>query len=187
MAKYNWKELEKEYILGEYKSVSEFLKEKEVPNNGSTRKKTSGWGDKKRQKDDEIKTKTVQKVIEKESEKVSDKIVNVKNVAEELLNKINTSITELNKYISKATEKTKTIEFNYKVGKPSKEVTKEVETLSEYISIIDRNGVKQLAAALKDVNDILNSDNNKNTDEGEVIIIDDLPKLSKPEKNNKNK
>ncbi len=182
MAKYNWKELEQEYILGDYKSVSAFLKAKEIPNNGSTRKQTSGWGDKKRQKDDEIKTKTVQKVIEKESDKVSDKIVNVKGVAEELLEKINNSLAELNKYISKTTEKTKTVEFDYKVGKPSKEVTKETETMSEYISIIDRNGVKQLASALKDINDILNNTNNKNPDEEGVIIVDDLPKTEKDSK-----
>ena len=59
MAKYEWDKLEKEYILGDYKSISEFLKCKNVPNNGSTRKQTSGWKDKKRQKEEIIKTKTL--------------------------------------------------------------------------------------------------------------------------------
>ena len=58
MAKYDWENLEKEYILGNYKSVSAFLKEKGVPNNGSTRKQTSGWKDKKKDKEDKIKTIT---------------------------------------------------------------------------------------------------------------------------------
>ena len=179
MAKYNWQELEKEYILGDYKNVSVFLKEKGIPNNGSTRKKTSGWGDKKRQKEEDIKTKTVQKVIEKEAEKVSDKIVNVKNVADELLQKISESLEELNKYIAKTSKKTKTVEFNYKLGKPSKEIVDEEETIKEYVSIIDRNGVKQLASALKDLNDILNDTNGKEPDEEGVTIIDDLPKIKK--------
>lgn len=179
MAKYNWQELEKEYILGDYKNVSVFLKEKGIPNNGSTRKKTSGWGDKKRQKGEDIKTKTIQKVIEKESEKVANKIVDVKNVADELLLKINESITELNKYIAMKNKKIKTVEYDYNVGKPSKEVTEEEESASEFLSIIDRKGVMQLASALKDLNDILNDTNGKEPDEEGVTIIDDLPKIEK--------
>lgn len=179
MSKYKWQELEREYILGDYKNVSVFLKKKGIPNNGSTRKKTSGWRDKKRQKEEDIKTKTVQKVIEKESEKVAEKIVNVKSVADELLKKVSESLDELNKYIARTSKKTKTIEFNYKVGKPSKETIDEEEIIKEYVSIIDRNGVKQLASALKDLNDILNDNNGKDPDEEGVTIIDDLPKIEK--------
>lgn len=40
MAKYNWKQLEREYILGSYKSVSAFLKDKGIKQNGSTKKST---------------------------------------------------------------------------------------------------------------------------------------------------
>ena len=40
MAKYDWKQLEKEYILSDYKTVSEFLKDKEIPNNSRNRKNT---------------------------------------------------------------------------------------------------------------------------------------------------
>ena len=47
VAKYDWKQLEKEYILGNYKSVSSFLKDKEIPINGSTKKSTKGWKNKK--------------------------------------------------------------------------------------------------------------------------------------------
>lgn len=56
MSKYNWKELEKEYIIGDYKSVSSFLKEKNILNNGTTRKNTKGWKSKKRQKEELIKS-----------------------------------------------------------------------------------------------------------------------------------
>lgn len=88
MAKYDWKQLEKEYLLGDYKSVSAFLKEKKIPSNGSTRKQTNGWTEKKRQKQDKTKTKTIEKVIEKQSEKEADKKVTINTVAETLLNKI---------------------------------------------------------------------------------------------------
>lgn len=40
MAKYDWKQLEKEYILSDCKSVSSFLKDKNIKNNGSTKKRT---------------------------------------------------------------------------------------------------------------------------------------------------
>lgn len=72
MAKYDWKQLEKEYILSDYKSVSSFLKDKGINNNGTTRKHTSGWKDKKRQREDKKATKIIEKVTEKEIEKEVD-------------------------------------------------------------------------------------------------------------------
>lgn len=72
MAKYDWKQLEKEYILSDYKSVSGFLKDKGISNNGTTRKHTSGWKDKKRQKEDKKATKIIEKVTEREIEKEVD-------------------------------------------------------------------------------------------------------------------
>lgn len=47
MAKYDWKQLEKEYILSDYKSVSSFLKDKGIKSNGSTKKSTKGWKEKR--------------------------------------------------------------------------------------------------------------------------------------------
>lgn len=72
MAKYDWKQLEKEYILSNYKSVSSFLKYKEIKNNGTTRKNTTGWKEKKRQKEDKKATEIIQKTTEKEIKKEVD-------------------------------------------------------------------------------------------------------------------
>jgi hypothetical protein len=175
MAKYNWQELEKEYILGDYKNVTVFLKEKNIPNNGSTRKQTTGWGDKKRQKQEKVKTKTIQKVIEKTSTQDSNKILNIKDTAEELLKKINTSIEELDRYIAKTTTKTKKVKYDYKAMKPEEEVTTEENVINEYKAIIDRNGLKQLTSALKDINDIIGINSGDNDNE-KVVIVNDLPK-----------
>ena len=95
MAKYDWKQLEKEYILSDYKSVSAFLKEKDIPNNGSTRKQTSGWKDKKRDKQDKINTKIVQKVIEKQSEQEAKELITVNSVAKVALNKASILLNEV--------------------------------------------------------------------------------------------
>lgn len=88
MAKYNWKKLEQEYILSEYKSVSSFLKDKGIPNNGSTKKSTKGWKNKKVLKEEQKSTKIIEKVLEKESEKEASKKITINTVAETLLDKI---------------------------------------------------------------------------------------------------
>lgn len=72
MAKYDWKQLEKEYILGDYKSVSSFLKAKGIKPSGSTKKNTKGWKEKKVLKEEQKSTKVIEKVLEKEIEKEVD-------------------------------------------------------------------------------------------------------------------
>ncbi len=88
MAKYDWKQLERDYVLSNSKSITEFLKEKKIPNNGSTRKYTMGWNTIKRQNEDKTNTKIIEKVIEKKAEKEAKKIITVYSVAEKLLKKI---------------------------------------------------------------------------------------------------
>lgn len=165
MAKYDWKQLEKEYILGNYKSVSSFLKEKGISINGSTKKSTKGWKNKKALKEEQKSTKIIEKTIEKEAEKEAQQIADIKSIANELAINILKANTELNKHIAKSKTKTKTVTYDKKALKPSKEVTKEQEEVSEYISIIDRQGLKMLSSALKDLNDILSENQKENNKE----------------------
>ena len=72
MAKYDWKQLEKDYILSEYKSVKEFLRSKDIKSTGNTNKQTKGWAEKKATKEQQKSNKIVEKVIEKEIEKEVD-------------------------------------------------------------------------------------------------------------------
>lgn len=129
MAKYDWIALEEEYILSDYKSVSAFLKDKGINNNGTTRKRTSGWKDKKRQKEDKKATKTIEKVIEKQSENDANTAVKINDVAEELLKKIMEATNQLNIHVDM---------FG-----------------NTHISIVDRSDVKKLTSALKDLKDII--------------------------------
>ena len=155
MAKYDWKQLEKEYILSDYKSVSSFLKDKGIKSNGSTKNRTKGWKNKKVLKEEQKSTKVIEKVLEKESEKEANKIIQVKDVANDLLSKIVQANNELNMHIARNKKKTKTVEYNYDMCKPSKEIIDEEEEIKSYIDIIDRKGLKELTSALKDLNDIL--------------------------------
>lgn len=157
MAKYDWKQLEKEYILSDSKSVSKFIKNKEIPYNGTTKTKTKGWSNKKRLKQDQKATKVIEKTIEKEAEIEATQIADLKSIANGLALKITQSMTELNRHIARNKKKTKTVEYNNEIAKPTKETIEEQEEILSYIDIIDRQGLKQLTSALKDLNDIVNN------------------------------
>ena len=162
MAKYDWKQLEKEYILSDYKSVSDFLKNKEIKNNGTTRKHTSGWKEKKRQKEDKKATKTIEKVTEKEAEKEAQQLVNIKSIANDLALNIIKANNQLETYIIKNKKKTKKVKYDYKVSKTSEEEITEKEEIETMEGIIDRQGLKMLASALKDLNEIIGDDKEAN-------------------------
>ena len=174
MAKYDWKQLEKEYILSDYKSVSSFLKDKGISINGSTKKSTKGWKNKKVLKEDKKSTKIIEKVIEKESEKEADKIIKVQDVANDLLAKIVQANNELNMHLARNKKKTKTVEYDYKCNKPKKETIDEQEEIKSYVDIIDRQGLKMLSSALKDLNEIIGD--NKETNEETLKKLDDVLK-----------
>ena len=168
MAKYDWKQLEKEYILGDHKTVKEFLRANNINITGNTNKQTRGWAEKRAMKEQQKSNKTVEKVIEKESEQEAQQIVKVKDVATDLLLKIIEAQNELNRHIAKSTHKTKTVKYDYKCNKPSKETIDETEEIKDYISIIDRKGLKELTSALKDLNDILT---NKQEDDSKTKTL----------------
>lgn len=173
MAKYDWKQLEKEYLLSEYKSVSDFLKDKNINNNGTTRKRTSGWKDKKKQMEDKKTTKTIEKIIEKKAEIDAQKAINIKSIATDLALQVIQASKELNKHLARNKTKSKTITYDYNTNKPKKEIIEETEEIKSYIDIIDRQGLKQLTSALKDLNEIINGkmapDDNDNLSLSEAI------------------
>lgn len=129
MAKYDWKQLEKEYILSNYKSVSAFLKSKAISRNKTTNIKTKEWNNKKHQKDIKKTSKTIEKVTEKESEKEAQQIANIKAIANDLALKVIQAGKETNLYIDADGEIHK--------------------------GLINTKGLKQITSALKDLQDIL--------------------------------
>lgn len=129
MAKYDWIELEKEYILSDYKSVSAFLKDKSISINGSTKNKTKGWKRKKVQKEGQKSTKTIEKFIEKQSTEDANTIVKINDVANELLKRVMEATEELNIHVDM---------FG-----------------NQHKGIIDRSDIKKLTSALKDLKDII--------------------------------
>ena len=102
------------------------------------------------------KNKTVTNAIDKISKKQSDKMSRIDDLADKLLEKLEQAITELDLQLFKHTDKTKVIEYNNdrRPDKPTKETIHEEEKLLEAKSIVDRQGLKQIASALKDIKEV---------------------------------
>lgn len=118
----------------------------------SDRGKAEGWVELRSQYRDKTLTKTLDKI----STKKSDKMARIDDLADKLLEKLEQAITELDLQLYKHTDKTKVIEYNndLRPDKPTKETIHEEEKLLEAKSIVDRQGLKQIASALKDIKEV---------------------------------
>lgn len=97
--------------------------------------------------------KTVAKTLDKISDKQADKMARIDKLTDKLLDKLEQAIEELDLQLLKHVDKTKEIEYNNdrRPDKPTREVIHEEEKLLEARSIVDRQGLKQIASALKDI------------------------------------
>ena len=118
----------------------------------SERGKDEGWVELRSQHRDKTLTKTLDKI----SNKQADKMARIDKLTDQLLDKLEQAITELDLQLAKHTDKTKTIEYDNdrRPDKPTKEIVHEEEKLLEVKSIIDRQGLKQIASALKDIKEV---------------------------------
>ena len=105
---------------------------------------------------EQFRNKAITKAIDKISTKKADKMARIDDLADKLLDKLEQAITELDLQLFKHTDKTKVIEYNNdrRPDKPTKETIHEEEKLLETKSIVDRQGLKQIASALKDIKEV---------------------------------
>lgn len=66
--KRNWLELKHKFITGAWQTISDFLRDQNIPNNSRSRSHTSGWRDEKL----EYQSKIITRIQEKEVESVVD-------------------------------------------------------------------------------------------------------------------
>ena len=137
----------------------------------SERGKAEGWVELRSQHRDKTLTKTLDKI----SNKQSAKMARIDKLTDKLLDKLEQAITELDLQLAKHTDKTKTIEYNndLRPDKPTKEVVHEEEKLLEVKSIVDRQGLKQIASALKDIKEVkmLRSELDKQEQEARIAAL----------------
>lgn len=115
--------------------------------------KRENWVDLRRQAEDKATAKTVEIVAEQKA----DRATRVQDLADRLIDKLEKAIEELDKAFVKNKSTIKEIEYKNekRPDKPTKETVKEEEQLVEVQSVIDRKGAREIAAALKDVREIL--------------------------------
>ena len=114
--------------------------------------KREGWVALKRQ----IADKTVAKTVEILSDQQANRAARIQTIADRLLDKLEKAVDELNLQLVKNTEKEKIIEYDHesRPDKVTREVVHESEMLTEVTTMIDRKGLREITAALKDVRDI---------------------------------
>ena len=167
----DWKKIKTEYITTDtsYRKLAQKygIHYKVI----SARGKAEGWVELRSQH----KAKTITKTLDKISDKQADKMARIDDLADQLLEKLQQAITELDLQLAKHTDKTKTIEYNNdrRPDKPTKEVVHEEEKLLEVKSIVDRQGLKQIASALKDIKEVkmLRSELDKQEQEARIANL----------------
>lgn len=148
----DWLKIKTEYITNPKASYRNLSEKYGVPKtNLERRAKKEGWPDLRRRHED----KTVARTISEYEKKQARKMVDIDRIANKLLRKIERAVEELDIQIVTMVEKTKTIEYNNsrRPDKPTKETIHEKTELSEVHTLIDRQGVRVLASALRDLKD----------------------------------
>lgn len=100
--------------------------------------------------------KILSKAVEKNSQKKADQLARIDRVTDRLLTKIERAVDELDIHLATNTRKEKVIEYDNQLrpDKPTKETITEVEEILQVASIIDRAGLRQITAALRDIKEI---------------------------------
>ena len=148
----DWQAIKAEYITTDtsYRKLAKKygISHVQIGNVGKEEK----WVELRKQYLDEALTKTVDNALD---ERV-DRMTRVMDLTDKLLDKIEQAINEVDITLFKHVDKTKTIEYNNaeRPDKPTKEIVHEEEKLLETKTIIDRAGLRQLTAALKDIKEV---------------------------------
>lgn len=96
------------------------------------------------------------KSVEKSGRKKADQLARIDRVTDKLLDKLEKAVEELEIHLVTNTRKEKVIEYNNdrRPDKPTKEVIHENEEIVQVTGIVDKAGLRQISAALKDIKEI---------------------------------
>lgn len=146
----DWTAIKTEYITDPSATYRNLAAKYGVPKtNLERRAKAEGWVALRRQSED----RTVALAVSAYEKKQAKKMEVIDRIANKLLRKIEKAVDELEVMMVTESEKTKTIEYknDKRPDKPTKETISEVVTVKRVESVIDRQGARTLAAALRDL------------------------------------
>lgn len=114
--------------------------------------KEENWVELRRQ----FSAKTLAKAVEKSSSNQADKLARIDRVTDRLLTKLEKAVEELEIHLVTNTRKEKVIEYNNSLrpDKPTKETIQESEEIVQVSGIVDKAGLRQITAALRDIKEI---------------------------------
>ncbi len=100
--------------------------------------------------------RTLQKAQEKASDKDADRIARLLQIADMATDKAEQALGELEQYVVRDKKKVRTVEYkdNMAIGKPTKEVVDETETVRTEKGPVDRMGLSQVTSALKNIKEL---------------------------------
>lgn len=168
----DWIAVRNEYINGNC-SYRKLAEKYEIPfGTLRARAQKEKWPKLREKQQHRISTKTAQKTAEQIAQQEAKRTARIHAASDELLLRIEQAIRELDQAKVSHKKKTKTVEYKDKraAGKPTKEVTTEVEDLITVTSIIDRKGLQQIATALKAVWDIAEGDSSEEEVEDDGLL-----------------
>ena len=148
----DWILMKQEYIDGD-RSVKELALRHGVGESTIHRRAAKeGWKDLRKAHEDA----TLKRALELLEKNRAEKMARMEVVSRELLERISQAIAQLDRQVIREVRKEKEILYEnpQRSDKATKEIITEGETLTEVRTPIDRNGIKLLAAALKDVKDV---------------------------------
>lgn len=136
---------------------------------------------------DQHRTTIVSKTVSKIGDKQADRLARIYGITDKLLNKLEKAVEELDIQFAKVTHKEKIIEYNNPVrqDKPTKEIVHETEEIAEIHTIIDRLGLKQIASALKDIEEVQMIRSDADMREQEARIANLRKQVEKEENQNR--
>ena len=149
----DWSAIKTEYITDESTSYRKLAEKYGVPlGTLYKRAKKENWVSLRKQSGDRRVAKTVSAIERKHAQKLS----RIQDITDRLLDRIERAVEELDTQLYKAVVKTKEIEYNNieRPDKPTKEVIHEEERVLEVKTIVDRTGLKDIAAALKSIKEV---------------------------------
>lgn len=170
----DWAQIRTEYITTDtsYRQLAE--KYGVSKNSIYLKAKSDGWGQERDKYWDDIGTEVVQRVQERTIDEHVDAAVRISEIADRLLDKLDTAVEQLDRYMVQKMEREKVVVCckNEDGERATKERASEKKNIEWVQGDIDRAGLKQLASTLRDLKEIRGiRDNDSADDEGAGVIV----------------
>lgn len=152
----SWVAIEHEYVTDISRkpcSLEDLAKKYSIPIQTVMDQSAKGkWSDKRR----EYKEDTKKKALEKSSDKDAERIARLLQIADMATDKAEQALSELEQYVVRDKRKVRTVEYkdNLAIGKPTREVVDEKETVRTEKGPVDRLGLSQVTSALKNIKEL---------------------------------